>query len=364
MLTSHPASRAALRRLASCVLLAPALAFAAPAPSSPYSVLDPIVRGNLAIYPVVAAHPAAAVRLLTLDEGVRAGSVVVTEAGQQQPLLRLGQSLPPRSQGAEVNRLVLYNNSDRPLLLLAGEIVTGGKQDRVIGADRIVPAHTGPIDLGVFCVEPGRWVAASDRFGSMSAQMAQPAVRAPAMAEQDQNRVWDNVRSSKAKLAARMAAPEASAVQSTTSYAKAFASASAAKVASTYGGIENEASVLHQLRQRNAVGVVVAVGGRILWADVFASPDLLEQYWPKLIRSYVAEAMTSPTGSAAPTAALAAQFVDALEGGREVAETQAGVYRRTEITSDDYRVFLLTSLLSNPAYVVHIAKLADNKLID
>jgi len=32
-----------------------------------------------------------------------------------------------------VNRLVLVNNSKRPLLLLAGEIVTGGKQDRVIG---------------------------------------------------------------------------------------------------------------------------------------------------------------------------------------------------------------------------------------
>ena len=61
--------------------------------------------------------------------------------------------------------MVLVNNSKRPLILLAGEIVTGGKQDRVIGKDRIIPAESDPIDLGVFCVEPGRWVGSSDRFG-------------------------------------------------------------------------------------------------------------------------------------------------------------------------------------------------------
>ena len=67
--------------------------------------------------------------------------------------------------GAQVNQLVLVNNSKRPLILLAGEIVTGGKQDRVIGKDRIIPAESDPMDLGVFCVEPGRWVGSSDRFG-------------------------------------------------------------------------------------------------------------------------------------------------------------------------------------------------------
>src|ERR1700693_3530032 len=78
---------------------------------------------------------------------------------------------PPvtRHDGAQVNRLVLVNNSKRPLLLLAGEIVTGGKQDRVIGKDRIVPAESDPVDLSVFCVEPGRWVATSEHFGTSGA---------------------------------------------------------------------------------------------------------------------------------------------------------------------------------------------------
>ena len=112
--------------------------------------------------------------------------VVVAEAGSLQGLIRPGSTIP-RTLAAEVNRLVLVNNSERPLLLLAGEVVTGGKQDRVIGLDSIVPPHSGPIDLSVFCVEHGRWVAASEHFGTMKSQMAQPSVRMPAMADRISN---------------------------------------------------------------------------------------------------------------------------------------------------------------------------------
>jgi hypothetical protein len=66
---------------------------------------------------------------------------VVTEYGNAQGLIRRRHTTPAvMRESAQVNKLVLINNSKRPLLLLAGEIVTGGKQDRVIGKDRIVPA--------------------------------------------------------------------------------------------------------------------------------------------------------------------------------------------------------------------------------
>ena len=87
------------------------------------------------------------------------------------------------------------------MILLAGEIVTGGKQDRVVGKDRIVPPHSDPIDLSVFCVEPGRWVAEKSEFGSFHAQMAQPSVRRSAMADKDQQKVWAEVRSTQQSLA-------------------------------------------------------------------------------------------------------------------------------------------------------------------
>src|SRR5438309_12120934 len=62
--------------------------------------------------------------------------------------------------------------------------------------------------------------------------------------------------------------------------------------------IENSyRGLMKQLRDQNALGVVVAVNGEIIWADIFASTDLLQKYWPKLVRSYASEAMVTRTKS-------------------------------------------------------------------
>jgi hypothetical protein len=316
-------------------------------------VLPPVTKGNLSIFPVVGGAENGTVHLLTLDEGVRSGEVVVTEAGSIRGLVRPG-SPTPRQSGAEVNRLVLINNSDHPLLLLAGEVVTGGKQDRVIGVDRIVPPKSGPIDLSVFCVEPGRWVASSDHFGSMKSQMAQPSVRTPAMADRNQQKVWAEVGSALAGMAA--AVPQARPnMQASTSYAKAMQNPDVEKkvesVAADYDGM------LRELKKEGAKGVVVAINGRILWADVFASTDLLEKYWQKLIRSYAADSLTTASEKGQADQKSAQLFLDQVHGNRQVTETEPGLFRRTEISGDGYKVFSLTSLVSKPEYTVHLAKM-------
>jgi hypothetical protein len=321
-------------------------------------VLAPMVHGNLALYPVVANHTNDSSMLMTLDEGIRSGEVTMTEAGDERGLVRPGQRVPPRRGGAEVNRLVLVNNSKKPLLLLAGEIVTGGKQDRVIGADRIVPPDSPPIDLSVFCVEPGRWVASSANFGSMGAQMAQPSVRTPAMAEHNQQRVWENVRTSNTSIAAGLSTSAAEQVEVTTSYAKVFSNKEvAAAVNSEYGGAEGERAMLRELKEKGAVGVVVTINGEVAWADVFASTDLLARYWPKLVRSYVAEAMTNHGSNAKADMQQAQKFIDSLSGGREVVETEPGIFRRSDVTGEGYRVFTLTALMLKTGYMVHLTKM-------
>jgi ARG and Rhodanese-Phosphatase-superfamily-associated Protein domain len=342
--------------LAQLVFLLLSAAFAAAGnPSHPeYRVLPPVTRGNLSIFPVVGGPEYATAQLLTLDEGLRSGTVLVAEAGSLQGLVRPGTRIP-RQSGAEVNRLVLVNNSDHPLLLLAGEVVTGGKQDRVIGVDRIVPPHSEPIDLSVFCVEPGRWVASSEHFGSMKSQMAQPSVRMPAMAERDQQKVWANVATAAGGMAS--AAPgAATAIQGTTSYAKVMENPEVEKkVASVAADYD---SMLRELRKVGAKGVVVAINGRITWADVFASTDLLEKYWQKLIRSYASESLTNVGAGGQADQKSAQLFLDRLYGNREVTETEPGLFRRTEISGDGYKVFTLTSLLGKSDYTVHLAKMS------
>ena len=328
---------------------------------SGYKVLAPISHGNLTIFPVVASITHDASEFMTLDEGLRSGDVIVTEAGRIQPLIRRG-GRPIPIGGGEVNRLVLVNSSNRPLLLLAGEIVTGGKQDRVIGKDRIVPAHSDPVDLSVFCVEPGRWTEVSSNFKGMSSQMAQPSVRNKAMVAKNQQAVWDSVRASKEAVAMSAPAPAAAAIGGTTSYARVMDNSEvrkqvdeiAAPVQRDYQGL------IRELRARNAVGVVAAVNGRIIWADVFASSSLLEKYWPKLVRSYAAEAYIVRTSSfVKPDTRAAQDFLDNLDGRRQVSEVEPGVFRQTEISGDGFKVFELTSLLPKTGFDLHIAKAAE-----
>jgi hypothetical protein len=348
-----------------------------------YKVLAPIESGNLLLFPVVRASgkTSGATPFITLDEGIKSGQVEVTEAGRAQGMVRRRGPVDgpafhdERYRGDEVNTLVLVNNSDKPLLLLAGEIVTGGKQDRVIAKDRIVPAGSEPIDLGVFCIEPGRWTTSSSTFGSAAKApahsfMVQPSVRERAMVGKDQQEVWNSVRGSISQMAMASAPSAGVAMESgssagyarsmgTTSYARAMEDSSvSAKVDEAAAPVmKAREQVIAQLRKEGAIGVVVAVRGEIVWADLFVDTDLLSRYWTKLVRSYAAESLTEGGSHAAPTVADAQHFLDAPSGGTETSEGDVGVYRYRELHSGGTETFVLESLLPGTGYDVHISKL-------
>jgi hypothetical protein len=342
--------------------------------SSHYSLLEPIRSGNLTVFPVVSNKSYDTADFITLDEGIKSGDVVVTEAGQARGLIRRrakDSSVMPPVREAEVNRLVLVNNSKRPLLLLAGEVVTGGRQDRVIGKDRIVPPESDAVDLSVFCVEPGRWVAANGkadfsagRGGAIGGIVASPSVRGSAMAAKNQQQVWDQVGKTKQAMS-EVVTVEAGAptveMSTTSSYARVIENKDVQKqVDSVAAPMQRDyESVIHQLRDKNAVGVVVAVNGEIVWADIFASTQLLQKYWPKLVRSYATEAVITRAKAAQVSSKEAQKFLDTLEARHETSDIEPGVYRQTEITGDGFKVFELMSLLPKTGFPVHIAKMAD-----
>src|SRR5499427_1972135 len=343
--------------------------------SGDYKLLDPISHGDLTVFPVVSNRAHDTSEFITLDEGIRSGDVVVTEMGNLHSMMHRRPQQQTYPISAQVNRLVLVNNSQRPLLLLAGEIVTGGKQDRVVGKDRIVPAESDPVDLSVFCVEPGRWVPTNGKYqfdnaasGGM-AMLAAPAVRAKAMGAKDQQQVWDEVRKSQKVIVESQAAPVATGLaahtvagelSSTTSYARVMSNKvvqeEVDKVAAPIQ--RSYESLIRQLRDKNAVGVVVAVNGEIVWADIFASTQLLLKYWPKLVRSYASEAVVTRAKGGEITVRQAQRFLDDLQGRHETADTEPGVYRQAEITGNGFRVFELTSLLPKTGFAMHVAKMA------
>jgi hypothetical protein len=60
------------------------------------------------------------------------------------------------NMGADVNVLQITNNSKQNIVVNSGELVAGGKQDRIVAGTKIIaPGSTDYLD--VFCVEKKRW---------------------------------------------------------------------------------------------------------------------------------------------------------------------------------------------------------------
>jgi hypothetical protein len=343
-----------------------------PVPGKPegnWRLLDPVAYENITIFPVVSSSTQDTSPFLTLDEGLSSGEVIVSEQGAAG-LARTRDGRPVAvlqyNSGASVNQLVLINRSKRPLLLLAGELVSGGKQDRIIGKDRIVPVGSEPLPLDVFCVEHGRWTGASSQFGEAKV-IVHPSVREQAAVAQNQSEVWNAVRSG--TLAAPKAAPSEGAGRPTAPPPPPAAlsaeiigdtiatSAPTQSYAKIYEHSRAGASVdefVEELRRRfdratlglkgeRVVGVVVAYGGDVAWSDIFASGELFEHYWSKLLRSYAVEALARPNYRETAATTDAREFLHNLNG-REVVESEPGVYRWRETTEGRLSLIELDSI--------------------
>jgi hypothetical protein len=345
------------------------LAFIGAVPGSPtappsrsegdWRLLDPVTYENISVFPVVSSYSQDTSPFLTLEEGLLSGEVIVSERGEVG-LVRnrdpryLG---PPQRVGAAVNQLVLVNRSKRPLLLLAGELVSGGKQDRIIGKDRIVPVGAPPLPLDVFCVEHGRWTG-SAQFAAANT-IVHPSVRESAAVDKEQTKVWDSVRNgTNAKGSAAAPPPQISSrnLQAaiagngrTEAYEKIYESrAVGVSIDDFVDQVQRRfANATSGLKGERVVGVVVAYGGDVAWSDIFASGDLFEHYWRKLLRSYTVEALTRPTHREVASREDANEFLRRLNG-RETQETEPGVYRWREIKEGQLAQIELDALQPKP----------------
>jgi hypothetical protein len=233
-------------------------------------VAAPISFRQLTIFPVVQTSDAGDnARYLTLSDGLKRKLVRISE-------------LP---SGGEVNRLLVDNLSDQPLLILGGEVVLGGQQDRILGQDTIVPAKKR-LAVQVFCVEHGRW--SGSRQFTAAEGMADSKIRIRAKYRADQSQVWNEVA---AKNAAHGAAP------ATGTYRNLAAGAEGERAIGAY-----RAAIGGALDKRpyhdKVVGAISAVNGRISGVELFAKPELFASYRDKLLDSIYMSAADAPLPAA------------------------------------------------------------------
>jgi hypothetical protein len=328
-----------------------------PKPEGDWRLLDPITYENISIFPVISSVSRDTSAFVTLDEGLSSGEVIVREQGGDGMARSRGVALPQYNTSASVNQLVLINRGKRPVVLLAGELVSGGKQDRIIAKDRIVAPGSDPLPLDVFCVEHGRW--SSGLQFSAANTMVHPSVREQAAVNQSQTDVWDSVLKGTTSnvtpapsAAPRIEARELNDVVAsapTQSYSKIYQhSRVGVSVDDFVDEIQRRfARATSGSKGEHIVGVVVAYGGEVAWSDIFASSDMFHHYWTKLLRSYAVEALARPTFREVASRDDADEFLRRLRG-REQVESEPGVYRWSEITEGRLTQIELEALEPKP----------------
>lgn len=206
---------------------------------------------------------------ITLDEGIKNGTVAITEKAQEQ-----------------VNELQIENRSNQPLFLQEGDRLQGGKQDRTIHASLVVPPHSGVTPLPAFCIEQSRWERGGlgGNFGQgANSALAPKDVRCAAKIYKDQGAVWNAVQGQKVAAEQR-----ALAGNSNSSLNETLESPKVKKLsdefAAALGGVLDE--------HPDAVGVAIVVNGHIEEVNVYPNHQLLRKLYPRLIQSYALQATT------------------------------------------------------------------------
>ena len=300
----------------------------AAAAADDYQITGPFTHENLSVY-LIHGAPRAAVknRLLPLQEAMAQKKVAVYETGN-------------------VSQLSIENTSSEDVYVQSGDIVKGGRQDRVLTTDFVLPAHSGKLPIASFCVEQGRW---SKRGSESATEFSASTKVVPSkdlkLAVKDpgaQRTVWDKVAMWRAKMFS-VAPPPAEAARSTSMQmamdAKSVVDATEAYTKALAKALDNKPDV---------IGFVYAINGEINSAEVYSSSDLFRQMWPKLLRASATEALAerSKAKSAAPPAIPAVKTALAeVEHGKESSKNTAG--RSTVVRKESARTVLFETHDSN-----------------
>ncbi len=353
----------------SAVFAAPlAAGLAASAAEANDGITAAVTHENLAVY-FIRGKSASGPVPLTLQEALAKGAVTVHETG-------------------DVNELAIENTGADDVFVQAGDIVKGGRQDRVLTVSLLVPAGSGKVPLGAYCVEHGRWSARGreDEHRFASAEKALPSREAklallapaeprPAAGEQaGTGPMRQSIEAARRPAEQRRLLDRSSGTQSGTRQTEVWAQvakiqrmlsvsvneqvSSAVSASSLQLSLENEklaaakAGYVNALLEKglgepDIVGFVLAIDGRISGADVYPSNGLFRKMWPKLLEAAATEAVGSRTGQpvAAPAADAARDFMKAAEAARPEASEpggRRGLVRQTVRESD--RTLLVESM--------------------
>jgi hypothetical protein len=285
---------------------------AAPVPG--WTLSGPFIHQNLAVYLIHGKDVHPGKKFLTLQEALKQKQIIVHETGT-------------------VNELQLENvSSDFEVFIQAGDIVKGGRQDRVLAYDLIVPVKSGKMPLAAFCVEAGRWQQRGGEdarlFSQSTGQLPGRALRLAVGSARQQGQVWEKVKEQQDKLSRKLNKSVADARSPSslqlTLEDKELQDQVDAYVARLEKCLANQPDV---------VGFAVTINGKVEGAEVYGSSALFRRMWPKLLRAAAVDAFTEQQKGRRYELAEADEISALLAAGGKGKPTETKVNDRVHVTT-------------------------------
>ncbi len=278
-----------------------------------YIISGPFTHENLSVFLIHGTDHLNGHNFLTLQEAMEQNKVIVHET-------------------SNVNELAIENVSDAEVYVQSGDIVKGGRQDRVLAYDLIVPAHSGRLPVAAFCVEHGRWsprgAESASEFSASTGSLSTRELKLAAKRIGSQHEVWESVTRAQNKLTGTLGAPVAAA-ESASSLQLTLENEKVKQTADLY--VVQLAPIVES--RPDVVGYAFAINGQINSADLYASGSLFRKLWAKLINATAVEAIAELDKHKLFKAVTAEEVREAL------AEAERGVASEKDVTG---RIKLVT----------------------
>ena len=191
---------------------------------------------------------------------------------------------------SNVITLTIENTSTEvEVFVMSGDVVKGGKQDRVIAFDLVLPMKSGVVPLPSFCVEHGRWTKrggeATEKFGCSDSQICSKELKLAVNESRKQGEVWKQVEAAQGKISTNIGRPVNNEASPSSLQLALEDKDLRVKVAEYEAALAGAGG-----QQTDIIGMAVVVNGEVSGADVFGSADLFRKLYPKLLKAAATEA--------------------------------------------------------------------------
>ncbi|HZE98673.1 MAG TPA: HEAT repeat domain-containing protein, partial [Planctomycetota bacterium] len=201
------------------------------------------------------------------------------------------------TDSAGLFQVSVKNLLDQDVLLLAGDVLTGGRCSRMVAEHTLVPkGQTGKVP--VLCVEPGAWRTTSDRFAKESGHfVAPPLLRRSLIWEQGQGAAWSI-------LAKKLGGRPGGLVDLYRKQQDAIA-----EVRAYFSALPD--------REMTAVGLAVAENDSLEFVEIFPDHALFSAYFERLLAGAALDLLEKGDG---PSRA-ASPFPNTMKGVKQLLES-------------------------------------------